>query len=178
MLRLLGIMNRTIPTTWAFALILTPLAACTGDAERYPSLAIRDVERVEGLIVPAAAVEPAELPIRSLAPTTGIDALVAQASETHRTFVARQPAARSLASRARGTGRDSEARGQAIVALADLSSLRSQTEFALADLDMLVAERTNRLEPADDAIAAHAQVLALVNEQDRTLNSLWGLLGK
>ena len=171
-------MERNSATLSAVALLCALLPACAGDSARYPSLAIRDVERFQGQYQPASMVEPAELPIRSLAPDASVDALIAQATASHDTFAQRAAAARGLAARAAGTGRDSELRGNAIVALADLTALRSQTEVPLGDLDLLIAERTNRLEPADDAIAAQAQVLALVNEQDRTLNELWRLLDR
>ena len=153
------------------------VAACAGDKGRYPSLAIREAERVSGEIGPRPSVEPVDLPIRAITPDQSIAALVARANATHQTFQSRAPGVRRVVNGARGSGRDSEARGNALIALADLTSVRSQTEFALADLDLLVADRTNRLEPADEALAAHAQILALVTEQDRTLAALYGLLG-
>lgn len=171
-------MRRSIGPMSAVALLSSILGACAGASDKYPSLAIRDAERVSGQFEPVSSVEPVELPIRSLAPDTSISALVQQANTTHQTFAARVSSARPLAARASGAGRDSDVRGQAIVALSDLSSLRSQTEIALADLDLLIAERTNRLQSADDALVAHAQVLALVQEQDRTLTALWSILGR
>jgi hypothetical protein len=174
-----GIMTRRTGTIALLALLAPTMAGCAGDSGRYPSLAQRDVERASGQFEPPPPpVEPLDLPIRSLAPTASIAALVTQASGLHRTFLARSAAVRNLVAAARGSGPDSDARGQAIVALADLASLRSQTEVPLGDLDLLIAERTNRLEPADEALAAHAQVLALVTEQDRAIAALSRVLGQ
>ena len=170
-------MTHAFRTLSALALVAPLLAACAGSGDRYPSLAIRDVERTGPVVEPAPPVEPVALPIQPVVPSDNIPVLVAQANDSHRTFLARVPSARQLASAARASGRDSDARGRATVALADLTSLRSQTEIPLGDLDLLVAERTNRLEPAEEALAAHAQVLALVEQQDRTLDELWGLIG-
>lgn len=171
-------MKQKLGTLSAVALLSALLPGCAGDSGRYPSLAMRDVERVNGQFDPASRVEPVELAIRAIVPSSSISELVDQANASHQRFVSKVSTARSLAVNARGTGRDSDARGRAIVALADLTSVRSQTEIALGDLDMLIAERTNRLEPADEAIAAHASVLQLVAEQDRTLTDLWSLLGQ
>lgn len=154
------------------------VAACAGDSGKYPSLAIRDVERVSGEYTPGPAVEPIALTIRDNSPDKSIAALVAEANASNGAFLSRAPSVRRLVSGARGSGLGSDARGNALIALADLTSLRSQTELVLADLDILIAERTNRLEPAADAQAAHAEVLQLVTEQDQTLSSLWGILGR
>ena len=154
------------------------VAACAGDKGQYPSLAVRDMERVDGQIDTGPPVEPVTLDISPVIPSQSVAELIAQARVSHRDFLAREPSARRLASSARGSGRDSEARGNAIVALADLTSMRSKTEIPLAGLDLLIAERTNRLESAEDAVAAHAEVLKLVAAQDRTLDNLWSMLGR
>lgn len=171
-------MTNTVTTFCALALLTPLIAGCAGDSGRYPSLAVRDVERVNGEFESGSPVQPVELQIPPLVPSTSIESLVEQANAANSTFASRVAAARGLATNARGSGRDSEARGRAIVALADLTSLRSQTEVPLGELDLLIAERTNRLEPAADAIAAHARVLALVQEQSRTLDELWRMVGR
>ena len=100
------------------------IAACAGDKSQYPSLAIRDVERSGGVIDTGPPVEPVPLNITAIIPESSIAQLVEQARVSHGNFLARAPSVRRLAAGARGTGRDSEARGRAIVALADLTSLR------------------------------------------------------
>lgn len=163
----------------AVALLAVAAAGCAGDGGRYPSLAARDVERASGQFEPPPPpVEPAALPIRALAPNGTIAALVSQATTLNAAFANRAATARRLVAGARGSASGSDARSNAIVALADLASLRSQTEVPLGDLDLLIAERANRLEPAQEARAAHALVLALVNEQDRTIAALWRALGQ
>lgn len=173
-----GIMTQALRRFLLIGLGSSLIAACAGDKGQYPSLAIRDVERAGGLIDTGPPVEPVPLNIAPIIPSSSIAQLVEQARASHNDFLAREPSVRSLATGARGTGRDSDVRGRAIIALADLTSLRSRTEIPLADLDLLIAERTNRFESAEDAIAAHAEVLSLVNQQDRTLDNLWSILGQ
>ncbi len=165
-----------------FACLLTAgfLAACSGSGDRYPSLAVRDVERQQGQfeVTPVAAVRPAELPIESRAPSTTVANLLDRAAGANARFNTKAQSARSLAQIARGSAPSSNAYGNAAIALAELTSLRGETEYALADLDLLLAERSNRLQGSDVANSARAQVLSLIKQQDNTIASLWSLLGQ
>lgn len=161
-----------------FAAII--LAACAGSSDKYPSLAVRDIERQQGqfAVTPSAPVQPADLPLESRAPATSIADLLTQASAAHSRFNAKAGSARSMVQNAQGSAQSSTAYGQAMIALAELTSLRSETEYALADLDLLVSERSNRLQASDTANSARAQVIALVKQQDNTIASLWEMLGQ
>lgn len=180
--RLVGVLVRAVTMNQAPIRLIAVatgavlIAACTGDKGQYPSLATRDVELVTYGAGTGPTIAPVPLEISPIIPSGSVSELFEQAKQSHSDFIDREPRVRRLATGARGTGRDSEARGRAIVALADLTSLRSRTEIPLADLDLLIAERTNRFDSAEDAIAAHAEVLKLLNEQDRTLNTLWRML--
>lgn len=155
-------------------LVLPGLAACASTPSRYPSLALRDVERhaipVAGPSV--AVAQPA--PIDS----ARIAALQSSAEDAFARFTRQQPAAATLVARARGRGIESNARAQAVVALADLTALRSATFVPLGELDRLAAETAADYGETAGVAAAQAAVLALIAQQDAALRALWGELGQ
>lgn len=157
------------------ALAFALLSGCAGDSGQYPSLAIRDAERVVGQYVPASA-DDAASPVQPIASQQDIAQLVEQAAESHRAFLAAQSSTSRLVSGARGTGADSDARAQALVALADLTSKRSNTAIALADIDLLAAKGSTEFASSSDLSAAQTLVVDLVDQQDRALARLWGQL--
>ena len=159
-----------------FAVLLSSCAS--GD---YPSLARRDAERVSGSAAPVSAVpDPAPVITPS---TTGLSgrlaALVGQAQEAHRQFIAGRSRAESSVSRASGAAVASESWSLANVALADLESSRSNAMIALAELDaVFTADRIAHFDtPSSDAeaiAAARDQVSGWVEEEDRILAALRG----
>ena len=164
-------------TTFRLAapLALLLLAGCAGSGDKYPSLAIRDVERVQGEYNPVPSPDPE--PIRAVASAGDLNALVAQALKASADFNATLPRARSRISAGRGQSSDSNARQIALVALADLTSIANDTATPLGDLDRLKAEAATTFAPVAEIEAARAQVLPLVEEQGRTLDSLSAELG-
>lgn len=157
--------------TLAFAL----LAGCAGNSDQYPSLAIREAERAVGQFTPTQVSDEVS-PTRSPASAQDIAKLVEQASESHRAFRAAQPSAGRLVSGARGTSTESDARAQALVALADLTSMRSNTAITLGDIDLLAAQGKTEFSTSSDLEAAQVLVADLVDQQDRALAALWGQL--
>ncbi len=149
------------------------LAACAGSGDQYPSLAIRDAERVTGQFNPSSAGDGTSHSTRPSVAAGDISRIVDQARESHRNFVAAQPSASRLVSGARGSGSESEARAQALVALADLSSKRSDTVIALADLDLMAAGAATEFSSTQSLGAAQRLVLEFVNAQDAALAQLW-----
>ncbi|MHA7818944.1 MAG: hypothetical protein ACX930_04780 [Erythrobacter sp.] len=145
------------------------LSGCAGSSDRYPSLAIRDSERVAGQFTPVAPEQPSVPPVASAEEVSGI---VAEAAEAHRQFVANEPGARRLVDAARGTGIESNARSLALVALADLTSLRGQTSIALASLDDLETRAAATFAPLAAIRTAQAEVEILVTQQDAAIDSL------
>src|SRR5690606_41779775 len=111
------------------------LSACAASA-RYPSLAIRDAERVTGTMQPAEP-EPYVPPPPASTVLDQLDRLAGDAATAHRAFLAALPQARSaIAAAARAApGDDSSARAH--IALAVLEGSRSPATIALADLDRL-----------------------------------------
>ena len=154
-------------------LLFIAVAACASPSEEYPSLAVRDIERVSGTM----AVEPAP-PLPQPAPATlaALDDLAATARAAHERFLAAAPQARAVADSAAGTqpGSDSWARAQ--VAIANLEAQRSQAMIALADLDRIYVEATTSGQDTDSISAVRSQIDVLVAQQDATIRSLLATL--
>lgn len=132
-----AVMNR-VSLTAAITIILGSMtSACAGDSGRYPSLAIRDVERVQGTAQP---VEPEETPapeVPSQDLVARLEQLKADAGRAHKDFMAAAPAAERLVNAAGGAAVASDAWVSAQVAIANLESTRSRLLVALAELDSL-----------------------------------------
>ncbi|RDC60418.1 hypothetical protein HME9302_01625 [Alteripontixanthobacter maritimus] len=153
------------------------LAGCASTAGDYPSLAIRDVERVSGEM-PAPA-DPEPLPAPTAPAASLLDQLAslrAEAASAQRTFAAARPRAeRSVAAGGRAsTGSDAWAEAQ--VALADLIAIRSRTAVPLGTLDALFVDAEVEGYSASRELAAisevRAEAIALVSAQDRTIARL------
>lgn len=159
----------------ALPLLALALSACAAGSDRYPSLAIRDAERVQGSFEPDAAEAPAPLPA---APSAELLARLAQlreeAASAHREFLAAVPAAARLAAAAGAVGSDSWASAQ--VALADLDSARSKAAVPLGDLDVLFVDATLAAEQREAIAVTRAEVVGLIGEEDAVLARLRGLL--
>lgn len=149
------------------------IAACAGASDKYPSLAIRDAERAQGIFTP---VEPDPEPVRPVASDEDIAALVARARAAHLEFEQAERGARSLVMQARGRSIESNARQLALVALADLATLRSQTAVPMGELDQLKALAATSFAPVEEIDEARAVVAAYLDDEDQSLNALWETL--
>jgi hypothetical protein len=159
----------------AASLIALALSACATDSTRYPSLAQREAERVQGTFEPdtaAPAVTPAPPPSADLIARLG--QLRDQAASAHREFLSAVPGAERLAKAAGDVASDSWASAQ--VALADLDSSRSNAAIALGDLDILFIDATLVADQREAIGAAREDVLRIVGEEDAVLARLRGLL--
>lgn len=165
-------------------LALLAVSACASPGD-YPSLARRDVERINGSGLPASPSGPAPdaPPATTNAPSADLSArlgqLVNQARAAHRRFLDRRPRAEQLASAASGAAVASEAWSVATVAIADLEAARSEAMVTLAELDALHAAHRVEHHSDDTAdgtaiLAAREQVLALVGDEDAVLAALRG----
>jgi hypothetical protein len=166
-----------------FLAMLLPfgMAACSTSGS-YPSLALRDVERVSGsaTAAPGAAQDDAAPAIPALPPAsadlvTRLDGLVKVAQASDRQFQASRTAAERAVAAAGGIGTDSWS--SASVALAKLESSRSSGMGALADLDVLYADARDKApldeSPSATAIAtARTQVADLLAAQDAVIARL------
>ena len=155
---------------------LPSLGACaTGASDRYPSLAIRDIERAEGRFEPVAStpLQVPEVAVPSTGPLAGrLAALGASASASHRAFLISASAATRRANAAAGAAIGSDAWASAQVALADLDSARSATAITLADLDTLMVASAVQARDVSAIEAIRQQVLAQVAEEDAVLARL------
>ncbi len=145
------------------------LAACAAPEGEYPSLAIRDVERVSG----SMEVEPAPpLPPPPAASLASLDDLAASALAAHQRFLAVEPEARAIANSAVGASRGSEAWARGQVAIANLEAQRSQTMIALADLDRIFVDAATSAQATESIAEVRDQVGAMVDQQDEVIQSL------
>lgn len=159
------------------------LSACAGTSSKYPSLAVREAERMTGSAAPAEPdvtapvtppAPPADLPGR-------LAAIEKAAYASHETFLAREATARARARSASGAALGTLAWSDAEVALSSLESARSDTMFALADLDSLLAlgavSEADTGAPAGlpEIVALREKVEGLIAAEDAVLSSLRGL---
>ncbi|MBX9896992.1 MAG: hypothetical protein K2Y17_03695 [Qipengyuania sp.] len=150
------------------------LAGCATTGDKYPSLAIRDVERAQGRFeaAPAALLDVPEIPAASGPLAERLAALGAAAASSHQAFLASAPRAARLASAAAGSAIGSDAWAAAQVALADLDSARSATAVALGDLDALMVGAAIQARDVSAIEMVRQQVIAQVGDEDETLARL------
>ncbi len=148
------------------------LAGCVGASERYPSLAIRDFERINGTFEPVDPIlEPSPAPAGQ---GTQLEYLIAQAQTAHNAFMEAVPAARSLVAAIDAKDPESKAWGDAQVALSSLDSHRSQAAIALGDLDLLYANASTDFVEREAIAEARETVIATIVEEDAILMELRG----
>ena len=158
-----------VPVTLALCLMA---GGCTGASGKYPSLAIRDAERVSGTAQPVEG-EPAPVPDTPSADlATRLEQLVTDAQRAHDAFAAATPAAQRAVSTADGSSVASDSWVAAQMAVAGLEASRSRLLIALTELDSLHV--TAQLEGGGkDAVAsARGAVDAMAREEDETLAAL------
>lgn len=161
-------------------------ALCLGGCASgvYPSLERRPGE----MRAASAAAAPLPTPAAPLSPLPldgplSLDRLRQKAAKAHAQFAALVPQGESAAAAARGSAPDSEAAAHANLALARLHAARNAVSAALAELDRI--ENDDRIAHAlDDGpatpprpqrtaiAAAQAEVLALLHQEDQSLERL------
>jgi hypothetical protein len=159
--------------------ITLALSACASGAGGYPSLALRNTERMHASAMPVEAeAVPAETPAQ---PEPGLAAALArlagQADESHRRFESQRGRTMALVGSARGAAMASDAWSVASIALATLHTARGQTSLSLSELESLdIADRASNPngETRNSAALASARqrIEALVTDEDRTLAAL------
>ena len=153
--------------------LATFLSGCASAGDKYPSLAIRDAERVSGTFEAEADMA---APVERVPASTDLIArlgqLRADAVKAHGAFMQAAPRATGLVNSARGSGVASDSWAIAQVALADLDSKRSQAAVPLGDLDLIYTDAAISFETREEISATRADVIALVSELDAVLNRL------
>lgn len=149
--------------------ILMLAGGCASQAGEYPSLAIREAEiAAQSMAVP----QPTPAPSPPRATLDRLGPLAEQARAAHAAFNTAAEAARSRVSAARGAAAGSESWSVAQVALADLRSRRSTAMVALADLDILYNNASIAGESTEEIAPVRAEIVALLAEEDRLLDTL------
>jgi hypothetical protein len=151
------------------------LGACATPSEEYPSLALRDAERVTGTLQPpppAPYVPPPTPP----AVIDRLDQLAGEATSAHQAFLAEAPRARSAVAAARGTAPGADSWSVAQVAVAGLESSRSKAMIVLADIDRLYVDAAVGGEELERIGATRDRVAMQVDEQNATIAGLLGEL--
>ena len=162
-----------MPQRLLIALACAATAACASGPDAYPSLAIRDAERVSGTLQPAQPYVPTPA-----APVVlqNAQTLVDQAEGAHESFRRQLNGARNAAQAARGAGMGSERWAVASVAIAGLETERSRAMIALADLDRMAVAAATEGGALDELAAAQARVDAIVAQQSAEIGGLLAAL--
>ncbi|MBE5073493.1 hypothetical protein IM511_04160 [Erythrobacteraceae bacterium E2-1 Yellow Sea] len=149
------------------------LAGCSSASHNYPSLAIRDAERVSGTF----AVTPGTGDQLGPAPASPnvLESLPEQlvlSQTAHDSFMGLSAEAERLVLAAQGTDTDSNAWAAAQIALAQLESQRSQSAIALATLDLHYADASLGFTAREEIDAVRSQVLSTLRQEDEVLARL------
>ena len=146
------------------------LAACAAPSTEYPSLAIRDAERlVDAPAESTTPAPPAAIPASVLAQA---DSYLDRAFAADQKFRDASPRVSRIVNAARGAAVASDRWSDAQVAMTDLDAQRVVTATALADLDALYAGLAIELQRRDQIDAMRQAVAGMLAEQDATIARL------
>jgi len=162
-------MHRAASLALALSALLT--AGCAKNQDLYPSLSIRDQERVSGVFdtVPSEPFVPAPLGQEA---TRNLEKFQADAAEAHRRMLASAEAARGPVAAARGTQPGTDAWSIAAVAVADAEARRSETQVALAEIDLLYVAAQTEGHEVGAIVSALSAANAMMLEEDRLIAGL------
>lgn len=149
---------------------LALIGACASPTRDYPSLAVRDAERVSGTLgTPAPPPAPLAIPasVRDRAAT-----LEGAARAAHADFLTAASELRAPIRAGQGNPVASEEWSAAQIALALLSGYRSETMVALADLDLIYARAVDEGLALAPISQARTKVESMVADQDRLITAL------
>lgn len=166
-------MNKPVRLALLPALLpaLVALAGCASPNGAYPSLAVRESERVVGVMaVPTAPSYAA--PAADPAALADSERLLAQAQAAHQAFLKTAPTARSAVNAAQGSARDSDRWASAQVAIADLEASRAQLMIALADLDRLTIDAAVAGTQFSDLASKRDDIAQLSDSQTQLITSM------
>jgi len=155
------------------ALACVCTAACATAPGDYPSLAIRDAERVSGTLQPA---EPYVPPAPTPAVMASVEGLVEQAAAAYESYRGMLAGARSAVQTASGAGVGSEAWARASVAIAGLETERSRVMIALAELDRLHVNAATEGGALEDLEAAQGLVGQMAADQTAAIDEMLSVL--
>lgn len=167
--------NQTKKHLVALAILPPLLAGCAASSEDFPSLAIRESERVTGTFQPAPGVPWVSPPAPAEA-LSRLGSLEAQARTAHSAFLAQADDTRGTIAAGRGAEEGSEAWVNAQLALADLQSTRAPALIAMAELDRIYVNVLTQAAEVEEIAATRTTVLAMVEAEDRLIRELSAVL--
>lgn len=161
----------------ALALLSGLIAACASGSDRYPSLSLRDFERVQGQFAVNDSVRedihPDQLPV---ARAEQVREAIEAARTRHSRFITHAEQARSVIAAAAGTGPEDKRWSLAMVEIAELDSRLGATASLLADLDALYTSASLEFQQREEIADARMEASALVTEESRILQQLVDML--
>lgn len=150
-------------------------AACVSAPDDYPSLAVRDAERVTGTFAPGAPALWSPAPVSET--TLGdLERLIGEAAAAHGSYRGKLERVQQAVSGARGAEPGSDGWSIANIAIAELESDRSQTMIALAEIDRLYVTAATDGHALDELAAAQALVSGIVAEETSGIDELFATL--
>ena len=159
--------------TLALAIATATLCSCAANSDRYPSLSLREFERVEGTFTAATpsseSIRPTPAPIEQV---EQVAQALADAIANHDAFMDETKSAYTAVAAAEGQSLGSDDWSIALVTLAGLDSRRNATAITLADLDDLYASATLSFTERDEVGEARKQIVEMIVAEDRILNEL------
>ena len=162
-----------MPKRLLSALACTCTAACASATGDYPSLAVRDAERISGTLQPSEPYVPAS---PSPAVLANVESLVEQARAAHDSFRTKLGPARSAVQAASGAGFGSERWAVASVAIAGLETERSRVMISLADIDRLHVAAATEGAALEELAAAQDVVSRMAADQTATIDEMLAVL--
>ena len=155
----------------ALLVAATSAAGCAENTSKYPSLSIRQAERVSGTFQPPSP-EPAPPAPPEPAVLDRLDSLRADAANANARFLTAAKNAQGPMAAAANAAPGSESWSVAQIALAQVSSARSDTMKALADLDRIYVNAVDQGNDLSRITEVRNEVQTVVDSEDRTLAGL------
>ena len=150
------------------------LGGCAANSDRYPSLAIRDFERVQGTFEVAGEVEAFDPPAPANPSAVAQSAdIVGEAMLAHQEFIDLVPSATEKLLVAESMGPEDYEWTEGQLTLAELDIQRSKVAILLSNLDLMFADASLSYEELGQIEEARETVRQLVAEEDAILSSLF-----
>lgn len=149
------------------------LGGCAANSDRYPSLAIRDFERVQGTFEVEGEAEEFDPPAPAdQSSIRRASELVAEARIAHQDFIELAPLASEQLTATTSLGPDDNAWVDSQLTLADLDSKRSKVAILLGNLDLMFADASLSYQELAEIDEARETVRQLVSKEDEILSNL------
>lgn len=165
------------PALILLAALSAVTTACASDSDRYPSLSLRDFERVQGEFTVAegssASLRPEPLGIEKV---SQVSESLAKANARHEAFIEQVEAARPTVIAAAGSTPEDSRWSLALVEIAELDTRRGATASLLADLDLLYADASLEFQERIAIAQARADIDALVQVERKAIDELLSVL--